>query len=54
MSDPRVEGAESGVAWRRPLFADAASHHGYHLKLQLADPVPEGTLRGTPTAVAEA
>ena len=42
------------VAWRQPLFAGAASHHGYHVKLRLADLVPEATLRLTPAAVADA
>ena len=42
------------VTWRRPLFAGAAGHHGYHVKLRLAELVPEDTLRSTPAAVAEA
>ena len=42
------------VAWRRDRFAGAAGHHGYHVKLRLADLVPEETLRLTPAAVAEA
>jgi len=42
------------VHWRRPLFAGAAGHHGYHVKLRLADLVPEDTLRLTPAAAAEA
>ncbi len=42
------------VSWRRPLFAGAAGHHGYHVKLRLAELVPEDTLRSTPAAVAEA
>ena len=42
------------VAWRRDRFAGAAGHHGYHVKLRLADLVPAETLRLTPTAVASA
>ena len=42
------------VAWRREHFAGAAGHHGYHVKLRLADLVPEETLRRTPAAAAEA
>ena len=42
------------VVWRRPMFAGAAGHHGYHVKLRLADLVPESTLRLTPAAAAEA
>ena len=42
------------VAWRRDRFAGAAGHHGYHVKLHLADLVPEDTLRLTPAAVAGA
>ena len=42
------------VAWRRTSFAGAAGHHGYGVKLRLADLVPEETLRSTPAAVAEA
>ena len=42
------------VAWRRDRFAGAAGHHGYHVKLRLADLVPSDTLRLTPAAVAEA
>ena len=42
------------VAWRRNQFAGAASHHGYHVKLRLADLVPAETLRRTPAAVAQA
>lgn len=42
------------VAWRRDQFAGAAGHHGYHVKLRLADLVPSDTLRLTPAAVAEA
>ena len=45
--------AES-VAWRRDRFAGAASHHGYHVKLRLADLVPTETLRLTPAAAASA
>ena len=42
------------VSWRRSMFAGAAGHHGYHVKLRLAELVPEETLRSTPAAVAEA
>ena len=42
------------VHWRQPLFAGAAGHHGYHVKLRLAELVPEETLRLTPAAAAEA
>ncbi len=42
------------VAWRRDQFAGAAGHHGYHVKLRLADSVPEETLRLTPTAATGA
>ena len=42
------------VAWRRDRFAGAAGHHGYHVKLGLADLVPTETLRLTPAAAAEA
>ena len=42
------------VTWRRAHFAGAAGHHGYHVKLRLADQVPEDSLRLTPAAVAEA
>ncbi len=42
------------VAWRRDRFAGAAGHHGYHVKLRLADLVPTETLRLTPAAVAAA
>ena len=42
------------VSWRRARFAGAAGHHGYHVKLRLAELVPEETLRSTPAAVAEA
>lgn len=42
------------VAWRRDRFAGAAGHHGYHVKLRLADLVPAETLRLAPAAVAEA
>ncbi len=38
------------VAWRRPRFAGAAGHHGYHVRLHLADLVPTETLRLTPDA----
>ena len=41
------------VSWRRKRFAGAAGHHGYDVKLRLAELVPEGTLRLTPPAVAE-
>ena len=40
------------LAWRRNQFAGAAGHHGYHVKLRLADLVPAETLRRTPAAVA--
>ena len=47
--------ADAGlVHWRRPLFAGAAGHHGYHAKLRLAGLVPEETLHLTLAAVAEA
>ena len=47
--------ADAGlVHWRRERFAGAAGHHGYHVKLRLAELVPEETLRLTPAAVAEA
>ena len=42
------------VHWRRPRFAGAASHHGYHVKLRLAEFVPAETLRLTPAEAAEA
>ena len=42
------------VSWRRARFAGAAGHHGYHVKLRLAEVVPTETLRSTPAAVAEA
>ncbi len=42
------------VTWRRAHFAGAAGHHGYHVKLHLADLVPTDTLRLTPAAAAEA
>ena len=42
------------VLWRRPMFAGAAGHHGYYVKLRLADLVPESALRLTPAAAAEA
>ena len=42
------------VAWRRDQFAGAAGHHGYHVKLRLADLVPTETLRLTPAAAAGA
>lgn len=48
------EAASGLVDWRRPRFAGAAGHHGYHVKLRLADVVPEATLRLTPAAVANA
>ena len=41
------------VVWRRNMLAGASGHHGYHIKLRLADLVPEATLRSTPAAVAE-
>ncbi len=50
-----LDGADSElVAWRRDRFAGAAGHHGYHVKLRLADSVPTETLRLTPAAAAEA
>ena len=42
------------VSWRRDHFAGAAGHHGYHVKLRLAELVPTETLRSTPAAIAEA
>ena len=42
------------VAWRRDRFAGAAGHHGYHVKLRLAELVPTATLRLTPAAAAGA
>ena len=46
--------ADAGlVDWRRPRFAGAAGHHGYGVRLRLAELVPEATLRSTPSAVAE-
>ena len=42
------------VSWRRARFAGAAGHHGYHVKLRLAELVSEDTLRSTPAAVVEA
>ena len=42
------------VAWRSDQFAGAAGHHGYHVKLRLADLVPAETLRLTPAAAASA
>ena len=42
------------VAWRRDRFAGAAGHHGYGVKLRLADLVPSSTLRLTPGAAAGA
>ncbi|MXW95048.1 MAG: hypothetical protein F4110_14325 [Acidimicrobiaceae bacterium] len=42
------------VAWRQDRFAGAAGHHGYHVKLRLADLVPTETLRLTSAAAAEA
>ena len=44
---------EEQVSWRRRMLAGAAGHHGYQVKLRLADLVPESTLRSTPAAVAE-
>ena len=41
------------VSWRRRMLAGAAGHHGYDVKLRLADLVPESTLRSTPAAVVE-
>ena len=42
------------VSWRRAYFAGAAGHHGYHVKLRLAELVPNETLHLTPAAVADA
>ena len=42
------------VAWRRDRFAGAAGHHGYHVRLRLADLVLAETLRLTPAGVAGA
>ena len=42
------------VSWRATRFAGAAGHHGYQLKLRLAELVPEETLRLTPAAVVDA
>jgi hypothetical protein len=42
------------VAWRRDRFGGAAGHHGYHVRLSLADLAPAETLRLTPAAAAEA
>ena len=42
------------VAWRRTRFAGAAGHHGYHLKVRLADQVPAESLRLTPASAATA
>ena len=42
------------VEWRRGMLAGAAGHHGYHVRLRLAELVPEDTLRLTPDAVVEA
>lgn len=47
------EAAAELIAWRRTRFAGAAGHHGYHIKLRLADLVPTDTLRLTPAAAAE-
>ena len=49
-----AEADDELVAWRRDRFAGAAGHHGYHVKLRLAQVVPEETLRRTPAVVAEA
>ena len=47
--------ADAGlVRWRRERFAGAAGHHGYQVKLRLAESVPAETLRLTPTAAADA
>ena len=47
--------ADAGlVDWRRERFAGAAGHHGYGVKLRLAEQIPEPTLRSTPSAVAQA
>ena len=42
------------VSWRRVRFASAAGHHGYYVKLRLAEAVPTETLHLTPAAAAEA
>ena len=42
------------LAWRRSRFAGAAGHHGYDVRLRLADLVPEATLRATPESVSAA
>ena len=42
------------VSWRRAHLAGAAGHHGYHVKLRLADLIPTETLRSTAEEVAEA
>ena len=42
------------VTWRRAHFAGAAGHHGYHVKLRLAELVPAETLGSTPASVSEA
>lgn len=42
------------MAWRRDRFAGASGHHGYHVKLRLAEVVPTDTLRLTPDAAAKA
>ena len=42
------------VTWRRAHIAGAAGHHGYHVKLRLAELVPAKTLLNTPASVSEA
>ena len=42
------------ASWRRAHFAGAAGHHGYRVKLRLAELVPTETLRLTPAAAAKA
>ena len=42
------------VAFRKPLFAEAANPHHYFEKRKIASIVPEPTLRMTPDAVASA
>ena len=50
-----LDDADAGlVAWRRDRFAGAAGHHGYGVKLRLAQLVPEETLRRTPAVAAGA
>ncbi len=46
------EAAPELVAFRKPLFAEAANPHHYFEKRTIANLVPEATLRMTPDAVA--